>query len=334
MSGFDLSRIASRVAREGCVVRVLVTSVKGSAPREPGASMLVWDGGQDGTIGGGALEWEAMHIAGEMLGQDGHWLRRVLSLPLGPRLGQCCGGAVELLLERFGHDELSELRVPTGPALVRPLASGQASSARTHLPHAVRRQVKSNTPATITAWRAGDDAGPALVCNSWIAEPMKPPSPMLFLYGAGHVGRAIVNVLEGLSLEIIWVDDHRQRFPKIVPDHANMLVSDPLCSAVDLAPADTAHLVLTYSHVADLEICHRVLSRPFRSLGLIGSATKRARFRSRLSELGHSETQISRMACPIGNPSLGKHPSAIAIGVAAELIEQIETLHDLREVYA
>ena len=80
--------------------------------------------------------------------------------------------------------------------------------------------------------------------------------------------------------------------------------------------------MLTFSHSLDLELCHRLLGHGFRTLGLIGSATKWARFRSRLAALGHAEARIARIRCPIGDPGLGKHPQAIAIGVAADLLGQ------------
>ena len=88
------------------------------------------------------------------------------------------------------------------------------------------------------------------------------------------------------------------------------------------APPSAEHLVLTYSHALDLEICHRLLSHGFARAGLIGSATKWARFRKRLLALGHSEVSIARITCPIGDPALGKHPQAIAIGVAHDFLAQ------------
>lgn len=88
------------------------------------------------------------------------------------------------------------------------------------------------------------------------------------------------------------------------------------------APVEAHHLVLTYSHEIDLALCHALLTRGFAGAGLIGSATKWARFRSRLQTLGHSGAEISRIACPIGDPTLGKHPQAIAVGVAAALLRE------------
>ena len=86
------------------------------------------------------------------------------------------------------------------------------------------------------------------------------------------------------------------------------------------APRDADHLILTYSHALDLDLCHRLLSHGFNTCGLIGSATKWARFRSRLAALGHTPAQIARIQCPIGDPAFGKHPQAIAISVAAAFL--------------
>jgi xanthine dehydrogenase accessory factor len=91
-------------------------------------------------------------------------------------------------------------------------------------------------------------------------------------------------------------------------------------AAVMLAPRDAEHLILTYSHALDLALCHRLLTHGFRRAGLIGSATKWARFRSRLAALGHTPGSIAQITCPIGDPALGKHPQAIAIGVAASFL--------------
>jgi xanthine dehydrogenase accessory factor len=88
-------------------------------------------------------------------------------------------------------------------------------------------------------------------------------------------------------------------------------------------PARAAHLVLTYAHALDLELCHRLLGHGFSSLGLIGSQTKWARFRSRLRALGHADGQIGRIRCPIGDSALGKHPQAIAIGVAQDMLQRL-----------
>jgi len=141
------------------------------------------------------------------------------------------------------------------------------------------------------------------------------------IYGAGHVGRALVNVMAPLpEFAITWVDTAADRFPAVIPDDVTELVAADPVRAVAHVPDAAAHLVLTYSHEIDLALCHAILSRPFTSAGLIGSATKWARFRRRLLALGHDPAQIARIACPIGDPSLGKHPQAIALGVATAMI--------------
>ena len=129
-------------------------------------------------------------------------------------------------------------------------------------------------------------------------------------------------MFEGLPFAITCVDDAPARFPDAIPPHATRLVAANPADAVALAPAGAAHLVMTYSHPLDLEICHRVLSRgDFGRLGLIGSASKSARFRSRLRALGHDDATIARLVCPIGLPGLGgKAPGEIAVAVAAELL--------------
>ena len=230
-------------------IRITVTNSAGSAPRDAGAQMLVWPDRIEGTIGGGALEWDAMAKARRMLAEGQSQHRE--TIPLGPALGQCCGGSVTLVWE---------------------LAAALDAPARRPL---------------------------------WI-------------YGAGHVGRAIVHVMQPLpDFAITWVDVAADRFPQT--DATTLVAVDPV-QAVPHAPDDAAHLILTYSHVIDLALCHAILSRSFGSIGLIGSATKRARFRSRLAALGHSPAQIARIACPIGDTSLGKHPAALALGVAAAMI--------------
>ena len=230
-------------------IRITVTRTAGSAPREAGAQMLVWADRTEGTIGGGALEWEAMAEARRML-QAGR-RRHSASIPLGPAMGQCCGGSVSLLWEEA--------------------------------------EVITSSPA-------------------------RP----LWIYGAGHVGRALVNVMAPLpDFDITWVDTRADRFPQT--DVTTLVAADPAL-VVKHAPADADHLIFTYSHAIDLGLCNAILNHRFHSAGLIGSATKWARFRSRLAAMGHSNADISRIACPIGDPSLGKHPAEIAIGVASAII--------------
>jgi xanthine dehydrogenase accessory factor len=298
---FDLDALHKAVADHGQVARVVIGAVKGSSPREVGAAMLVWASGQAGTIGGGALEWQAAARARAMLGAGG---ARLDHEALGPSLGQCCGGAVTLLTEVYDAQNL-----PDGGDVIARATEGSA------MPLAVKRLIDR-------ARGQGVMPAPQLL-QGWMVEPVARPTRQLWVWGAGHVGRALVEVLAPLpGLAITWVDTAPDRFPETLPDTARALpVPDPGL-AVALAPKDAEHLILTYSHALDLDLCHRLLTHGFSACGLIGSATKWARFRSRLAALGHSAPAIDRIDCPIGNPSLGKHPQAIAIGVASAFLSR------------
>jgi xanthine dehydrogenase accessory factor len=291
---FDLTDLSDAVDRHGAVVRVVIAGTKGSAPRGAGTSMLVWTDDQSGTIGGGTLEFQAVAAARDLLGQSGDWQRTRRAVPLGPALGQCCGGSVTLLSEKFSALEVSELQSLAGKCLdfIRLFQSGIGPQHRQYSP------------------------------RDSFSEPFERPLPAIWIFGAGHVGRALVHVLPSLGYNVTWIDTEPSRFPDLMPSSVTQLVSQNPAEVVRYAPHDARHLVLTYSHALDLEICHQILSHSFQFAGLIGSATKWARFQKRLAALGHSQAQIARITCPIGQPELGKSPQAIAVGVAAALLKE------------
>ena len=297
---FDLDDLRAALVAHARVARVVVAKVQGSGPREVGAAMLVWPGGQSGTIGGGALEFQAAAQGRAMLAGGG--APQVTRHALGPALGQCCGGAVTLVTEVFGA-------VPDGPIVARSLDGAP-------MPLAVRR---------VLAAARGQGVVPALtMVQGWLVEPCLQPQRQLWLWGAGHVGRALVSVLTALpEFAITWVDMSPDRFPDapMAPNLRRLPVPNPAL-AVALAPADAEHLILTFSHALDLDLCHRLLTHGFARCGLIGSASKWARFRARLAALGHGAEDIARITCPIGDPTAGKHPQAIALTTAAALLSR------------
>lgn len=256
--------------------------------------MLIGADWQYGTIGGGALEYQAQKDARNYLRRQCDMM--IARIPLGPNLGQCCGGNVTLLYEYWGQGKIDALDTikNTGRRLI---------------------DIEGTYPAPLPRPRG------FAFSKGWLHEPVLSPLPQIWLYGAGHVGRAIVDSMIDLPYNIQWIDIDRNRFPSdcaITP-----IIAKQPANLVSNAPDDAIHLVMTHDHALDLEICHAVLSRTHHALGLIGSATKRARFITRLRNLGHEETQAERLICPIGNPALGKAPKAIAIGVVAQILSGI-----------
>jgi xanthine dehydrogenase accessory factor len=309
--GFDVEALKAAVEAHGRVIRVVVAEVKGSAPREVGAAMLVWDGGQSGTIGGGTLEFEAADAARR---QDAPY--RLSTHALGPDLGQCCGGAVTLLSEVYTEVSIAQL---TGEVIARAVAPGPEPLAVSRILNQARAQGLAPAPQLIAGW---------------MIEPVACATRPLWIWGAGHVGRALVEVLAPLpDYAITWVDVMRSKYPQEIPASVTALPAQEPDRLVPHAPAEAYHLILTYSHQLDLALCHRLLGHGFDFAGLIGSKTKWARFRARLTALGHRPEQIARLTCPIGMPELGKHPHAIAIGVAAELMALSQRL-DLKKEHS
>ncbi|MEC7764449.1 MAG: xanthine dehydrogenase accessory protein XdhC [Pseudomonadota bacterium] len=304
---FDRAHLTRLIADHGPVVRVVVAEVAGSAPREVGACVIVWATGQDGTIGGGTLEYEAVATARAMLTEPRD--RATRTVALGPDMGQCCGGRVRLLWERFSEDTL-----PEGDTFCRPIADAEPSLKVQHIQSHARNQ--GATPA------------PALV-DGWMIEPITTMPAPVWIWGAGHVGRALVSTLTTLpGLAITWIDTGPERFPDVIPEGVTALPVPDIAKATRLAPPTAHHIVMTYSHALDQNICDALLVRGFSSAGLIGSATKWARFRKRLQQSGHPFAEIDRIRCPIGDKSLGKHPAAIALGVAADIVKDVARAGD------
>jgi xanthine dehydrogenase accessory factor len=165
-------------------------------------------------------------------------------------------------------------------------------------------------------YRTLADSAPA----TWV---VTTPRFVLQLYGAGHVGRAIVRLLEGIDCRVQWIDEREGEFPaEPSPAHIERLCVEPVEAEVASAPAGACYLVLTHSHDLDLRITEAILRRgDFSYLGLIGSKTKRARFVHRFEQRGIAGAALARLTCPIGVPGIvGKEPAVIAIAALAQLL--------------
>jgi xanthine dehydrogenase accessory factor len=248
-------------------VLVKVVRTQGSAPRDSGSWMAVFSHTLVGTIGGGHLEFQAVALAKEILAGRAA-LPGLQTVPLGPALGQCCGGVVVLEYRCVSQADTAFLQQALRPAL-QPLA----------------------------------------------------------LFGGGHVGHALVKVLTELPFALRWIDSRDEVFPKQLSEQVMTEHSDPVHAAVaDLVPGSKV-LIMSFSHAEDLDILSACLMRmrvsadlPY--VGLIGSASKWARFRHRLEERGFGAEDFARVTTPIGMSGIeSKLPEVIAVSVAAQLLQ-------------
>jgi len=284
---------AREALTRGPAALVTILATEGSAPRGPGARMVVTETGLNGTIGGGALEHQATRQGRAILSlEPGSW--RIQDYPLGPLLGQCCGGRVRLLVEHLAgvpeQDGCFEV-VLADRVLRTPLAGGRAPP-----------------PAPIAR-------GPLPAAGARFLESAETDRLPVRLFGAGHVGRAIAVRAAGLPLAIAWYDSR----PEMAENPGVVLASEAemVEEAAD-APAGSAVVVLTHSHALDYRLVAAALAGRARFVGLIGSRTKRARFLSRLAADG---VDANRLTCPIGLPAIkGREPAVIAIATLAQLL--------------
>jgi xanthine dehydrogenase accessory factor len=304
------------LTEHGAAVLVTLAQSQGSTPREVGARMMVRpDGRFSGTIGGGALEWLALAEAQSMMAGPGASYRR-LSKALGPELGQCCGGRVVVTLERFAAPDLD--RVSRLAAAER--AGGFVTLAESGRPMA--RMVASGglVPPQGAAY--------AQLADGRIAERFGSDATPLYLFGAGHVGQSLVLALAPLGFAVNWVDPRAGAFPSHVPANVTCRTGNEPVSLLEQAPDGAFVAIMTHSHALDLDVAAAALkARRFSYVGLIGSATKRARFASTLRQIGIAGEDIDRLICPIGLTEIrDKAPAAIAAGIAAQLLIRREAV--------
>jgi len=261
-----LTELINFLAKDNAVL-VKVVQTQGSVPRDSGSWMAVFRHTLVGTIGGGHLEFQAVALAQDALAGRAA-LPSLQTVPLGPALGQCCGGVVQLEYRLVSLADSEALRNELRPAL-QPVA----------------------------------------------------------LFGGGHVGRALVNVLSDLPFALRWIDSRDEVFPSALPEQVVAEHSDPVHAVVADLVSGSKVLIMSFSHAEDLDILAACLSRMRLSadlpyVGLIGSDSKWARFRHRLEERGFGAEDFARVTTPIGIPGVeSKLPEVIAVSVAAQLLQ-------------
>lgn len=266
----SVTTLRTFIAAHPATVVAELTAVRGSSPREAGTFMLISPEAQVGTIGGGALEYMVIDRARQVLRDGLH--EDSLDIPLGPEIGQCCGGRVDVALRRVTAVEAERL------------------AARLEAELAAR--------------------------------------PHVYLFGSGHVGHALARALAALPLRVHVVDtrpDELADLPENVETHAVAMPE----AVVRSAPRGSAFVILTHDHALDFLIAAEALQRadaPY--IGMVGSMTKKARFRSWYLGEGYPAAPLDRLVLPIGGKAFpggigDKRPEVIAALAAAEILVHI-----------
>jgi xanthine dehydrogenase accessory factor len=318
--------------RESAVVRVVIAQARGSVPRDAGVCMLVSERGLLGTIGGGQLEWQAVAAARALL-DPAREAACLQHFTLATDLGQCCGGVVDVWLERYTQQTLPALRrAQAASERCAALWRSQLSAGR--IRHEVLIDGGSLPEAGVLLRAARARAVPHLSVASdgqvSLLERLDEILPALWIYGAGHVGQALARIASELPVRLTWIDPRRELLPRALPEAVTALhVADP-AQTVAAAPAGTYFVVLTHSHSLDYQLCRDILRRADQAwLGVIGSKSKAARFRSRLMREGFSAAAVAQVVCPMGLAGIqSKWPAAIAVSVATQLLGAMSRLQE------
>ena len=262
------ARLSRFLSRAEATVKIEVAEARGSTPREAGTWMLVSADAQFGTIGGGQLEMMAIEEARTKLasGETGG----TMAIPLGPEIGQCCGGNVALTLTRL-KDAYAE---------------------------------------TLLDARKAHDA----------------ELPEVYVFGAGHVGKALAIALSPLPLRTVLVETRQNELDTATNEVDRQFVAMPE-SLIDTAKPGSAYVVLTHDHALDFLIVNAALVRDDAAyIGMIGSKTKRASYASwHVKEAGGERDDLDRLVCPIGSTVRDKRPEVIAALTAAEIMTAVAT---------
>lgn len=325
-----IDELADLCAADEAAVLVTVAGIRGSAPREIGAKMVVTSTQTIGTIGGGQLEYQCARVAVELLQEERLSLR---SFALGSSMGQCCGGVVEILFEPFSNGMpswLRDLRALYGQhkaAVVVTRISRSSPIKFVVTDEQVFGVEESNALSRMVAEARlilDGEREPQRGVQEFY-EPVVVPDLNIAVFGAGHVGSAVVDTLSRLDCNIRWVDSRRKIFRQVPANVRAIEAADPKLEVAAM-PSGSYYLVMTHSHALDFDICDRILRRgDVRYCGLIGSRSKRRRFEKRYRQQGMPQSTIDSLVCPIGvNGISGKKPAEIAVATAAEILKLYE----------
>lgn len=316
-------------------VLVIVIETSGSAPRGPGAWMAVHaDGRIEGTVGGGALEARVVEDARALLEIAESKLVRYTIGGVGSDTGMVCGGSVELLLMSLDTSFLDPLKRMAGLISERregvcaidlaPFGGG--------LPPEDHGETRARTAKGAVPWTvvpaeaalaegAGLPVAPCLRGDRYL-EPIRPEGRAL-VFGCGHVGRAVVEVLGFAGFEVVACDDRPEMLGReLLPRAAERLRVDygDLSTSLVMGRRDFA-IVCTSGHVSDFEVLVQALRARPAYIGCLGSKRKTAGVRARLMGEGFSAEEVDAIHMPVGVPIACETPEEIAISIAAQMVD-------------
>lgn len=326
------SALVAALEQGRAVELTVVTGTRGSSPRSAGAWMAVdATGSIAGTVGGGAVEDIAIREAMELLAAGSS---RTVSYTMGGSVsdtGMVCGGMIDLCYLHFDSDkleffkQLEKVLVERGDgALEIDLASfAAARSADAPAHDAESAATIAGAPAlSVVDVEPGVAAGVIDADGAPVyLEPLCPEG-LTYIFGSGHVGRALAPVLAGAGFAVVSCDNRAEMLSEeLLPGVLDRRLVDygDLAATCEIGPRDIV-ISSTAGHGSDFAVVSQALAAHPAYLGCLGSKKKTAFIHGKLAEEGYSDEDIASIHMPIGIKIGAETPNEIAISIAAELI--------------
>ncbi|MBQ5566339.1 MAG: xanthine dehydrogenase accessory protein XdhC [Oscillospiraceae bacterium] len=316
-----LERILAALGRGERVTLCSVLHADGSAPRGAGARMAVFeDGTALGTVGGGPMEYMATQFAREVLSRGTGELRTYELAPdQAGSIGAICGGRVTVYFQYLDGAQADSLEALRRWRTV--LDGNENAWLVLRLDGEQVRQFRVLTESELSGRDVSRFTARAYFQDGVYIEPLF-RAGRVYLFGGGHVGRALVPVLSYVGFRVTVIDQRAEiARAENFPEAEQVIRGDfsDIFASVSIGPEDYA-VIMTPGHQGDYEILAQVLTTQATYIGCIGSKLKVARTKERLQQAGFDETAIARLHSPIGLPILAETPEEIAISIAAEMI--------------
>ena len=247
------------------IIKAKLISTEGSVPRDSGTFMLITSKYLFGSIGGGQLEYTIIEKAKKNLNEKMILNTQIINIPLGPSIGQCCGGYAQVEITKHANG------------------------------------IQSLINEKILNFKLDN----------------------LFIFGAGHIGQELSSRSTDLDFNVHLIDSRNDYLKMQKEKKVTLIYANSPWMLINNLPKESYYIILTHSHDYDFKIINEILNfNSFKFLGLIGSKTKMKRFSNRLIKLGHNQTKISQIECPVGIKKItSKKPGEIAISIIGRLLE-------------